>query len=195
MGWSLSLFAPPHEEHLDALFLAVGRALHLANAYEHKCQYVLRIGNMVSASEADPILTLDELIAATPADKMLGGTLHSLANHPMGVTMDMDTLHKAREARNFIAHEGASIGYIWSARLGTILQHAVKLRAAVADLAAGDNLISQWVHGLEEPRASLPTDWIAVYPDLVDRWVFTDLLALLPELAQEQRDSPDAPTD
>ncbi|MFD3553864.1 hypothetical protein ACFWWA_17420 [Streptomyces goshikiensis] len=195
MGWSLSLFAPPHQELLDALFLTVGRALHLANAYEYKCQYVLRVGNMVSASEADPILTLDELIAATPADKMLGGTLHSLANHPMGVTMDMDTLHKAREARNFIAHEGASIGYIWSARLETILQHAVKLRAAVADLAAGDNLISQWVHGLEEPHASLPADWIALYPDLVDRWVFTDLLALLPELAQEQTDSPDAPAD
>jgi hypothetical protein len=195
MGWSLSRFAPSHPELLDALFLAVGRALHLANAYENKCQYVLRIGNMVTARQADPVLTLDELIAATPADKMLGGTLHSLANHPMGVTMDMDTLHKAREARNFIAHEGASIGYIWSARLESILQHAAKLRAAVADLAAGDNLISQWCHGLEEPHASQPTDWIAAYPDLVDRWVFADLLALLPEPRQERMESPDGHED
>ncbi|WMI61890.1 hypothetical protein RBH85_36105 (plasmid) [Streptomyces rochei] len=191
MGWSLSRFAPPHPELLDALFLAVGRALHLANAYENKCQYVLRVGNMVTASQADPVLTLDELIASTPVDQMLGGTLHSLANHPMGVTMDMDILHKAREALNFIAHEGASIGYIWYARPESILQHTVKLRTAVGDLAAGDNLISQWCHGLEEPHASQPTEWIATYPDLVDRWVFADLLALLPNPAQEQTDAPD----
>lgn len=174
------------------MFLAVGRALHLANAYENKCQYVLRVGNMVTASQADPVLTLDELIASTPVDQMLGGTLHSLGNHPMGVTMDMDILHKAREARNFIAHEGASIGYIWYARPESILQHTVKLRTAVGDLAAGDNLISQWCHGLEEPHASQPTDWIAAYPDLVDRWVFADLLALLPNPVQKQTDAPDA---
>ncbi|WP_432009251.1 hypothetical protein [Streptomyces bacillaris] len=192
MGWSLSRFAPPHPELLDALFLAVGRALHLANAYENKCQYVLRVGNMVTAGQADPVLTLDELIASTPMDQMLGGTLHSLANHPVGVTMDMDILHKAREARNFIAHEGASIGYIWYARPESILQHTVKLRTAVGDLAAGDNLISQWCHGLEEPHASQPTEWIATYPDLVDKWVFADLLALLPNPAQEQTDAPDA---
>ncbi|MFZ3497191.1 hypothetical protein ACODT5_28875 [Streptomyces sp. 5.8] len=186
MSWSLSRFAPPDPELLDALFLAVGRALHLANAYEDKCQYVLRIGNMITAQQADPLLTLDEMIVAAPADKMLGGTLHGLASHPMGVTMDMDTLHKAREARNFIAHEGASIGYIWSARREAILEHAVKLRAAVADLAAGDNLISQWCHGLEEPHASQPTDWIAAYPTVVDAWVFANLLVLLPEPTDQQ---------
>ncbi|MFE6852956.1 hypothetical protein ACFVDH_19450 [Streptomyces sp. NPDC057674] len=192
MSWSLSRFAPRHPELLDALFLAAGRALHLASAYENKCQYVLRMGHLATAIQTEPVLTLDELIAATPADKMLGGTLHCLASHPMGVTMDMDILHKAREARNFIAHEGASIGYSWSARRESILEHAVKLRAAVADLAAGDNLISQWCYGLEEPDASQPTDWIAAYPDLVDRWVFAGVFALLPESVQAQPGSPDA---
>ncbi|MGW6239750.1 hypothetical protein [Streptomyces sp. NPDC055094] len=56
----------------------------------------------------------------------------------------MDTLHKARQARNWIAHEGASIGDIWSVDRDGILQQAVELRTAVTDLALGDNIISQW---------------------------------------------------
>jgi hypothetical protein len=157
----------------------VGRALHLANAYEDKCQYLLRVGNLITAHQADPALTLEEVFAAVPADKLLAGTLHNLAAHAMGQTMDMGTLHKAREARNFIAHEGASIGYIWSANSDRILGHAVKLRAAEKDLAHGDNIISQWCHGLEEPHELPPTDWIKCYPETVDAWVFGSLRALL----------------
>jgi hypothetical protein len=180
MSWSLSRLAPREPELLDALFLSVGRALHLANAYEDKCQYVLRVGNLITAHQADPPLTLEEALAAAPADKLLGGTLHSLAAHAMGRTMDMDTLHKAREARKFIAHEGASIGYVWSASSDHVLRHAVKLRAAVKDLAHGDNVISQWCHGLEEPHELPPADWIRCYPETVETWVFGSLRGLLP---------------
>jgi hypothetical protein len=180
MSWSLSLLPPREKKLLDALFLSAGRALHLANAYEDKCQHVLRVGNLIAVHQADPALTLEELVAAVPADKLLGGTLHSLAAHPMGRTMDMSTLHKAREARNFIAHEGASIGSMWSANGDRILRHADKLRGAVRDLAHGDNIISQWCHGLDEPREPPPMDWIKRYPETVDAWVFGSLRALLP---------------
>ncbi|MFI5749876.1 hypothetical protein ACIBBE_28995 [Streptomyces sp. NPDC051644] len=181
MSWSLSLLASREPELLDALFLSVGRALHLANAYEDKCQYVLRVGNLITAHKADPAMTLEEAIASVPADKLLGGTLHSLAAHAMGQTMDLDTLHKARQSRNWIAHDGASIGDIWSVSSDRILQHAVKLRAAVTDLALGDNIISQWCHGLAEPHELPPTDWINDYPDTVDTWVFGQLRPLLIE--------------
>ncbi|MGW6239749.1 hypothetical protein [Streptomyces sp. NPDC055094] len=49
MSWSLTLLKPREPELLDALFLSVGRALHLANAYEDKYQYMLRIGNLITA--------------------------------------------------------------------------------------------------------------------------------------------------
>lgn len=188
MSWSLSLLAPRETELLDALFFSAGRALHLANAYEDKCQYVLRVGNLITAHQTDPALTLEEVFAAVPADKLLGGTLHSLATHAMGQTMDMSTLHKAREARNFIAHEGASIGDMWSANSDRILRHAVKLRSAVKDLAHGDNIISQWCHRLDEPHELPPTDWIKCYPETVDTWVFGSLRALLP-VEQPEPDS------
>ncbi|MGW1010269.1 hypothetical protein ACWD4X_09490 [Streptomyces termitum] len=66
----------------------------------------------------------------------------------------MDMLHNARQARNWIAHEGASIGAIWYVDQDRILQHAVKLRAAVTDLALSDNDISQWFHDPAEPQSS-----------------------------------------
>ncbi|MFD6342290.1 hypothetical protein [Streptomyces sp. NPDC060131] len=49
MSWSLTLLKPREPELPDALFLSVGRALHLANAYEDKYQYMLRIDNLITA--------------------------------------------------------------------------------------------------------------------------------------------------
>lgn len=65
-----------------------------------------------------------------------------------------------------------------------ILQQAVKLRTAVTDLTLGDNIISQWCHGLAEPHDPPPTDWINGYPDAVDTWGFGHLGGLLPKQAQ-----------
>ncbi|MGI5137327.1 hypothetical protein [Streptomyces sp. CA-106110] len=62
MGWSLNYLKPREPRLLDALFLSAGRALHLANAFESKCQYVLRMANLAEAAQADPVLGLQEMI-------------------------------------------------------------------------------------------------------------------------------------
>lgn len=92
----------------------------------------------------------------------------------------MNVLDRARSARNFIAHEGADVGSVW-ARPDVILRHVVKLRAAVADLVAGDNVVSEWVYGLEEPHQSVPRDLIEAYPAMIDDWVFSHFGGLLDE--------------
>lgn len=180
MGWSLSYLSPRDPALLDAMFLSAGRALHLANAFELKCQYVLRIANLVEAVRGDPVLSLQQAIDAAPADKMLGGTLRDLANHLLGVqSAGAAVLDKARQGRNFIAHEGASVGAIWTADRDRILGHAIRLRVAVTDLALGDNVISQWCHGIDEPSESPPTLLIDAYPKMVDDWVFGHFGGLL----------------
>ncbi|WP_234046402.1 hypothetical protein, partial [Streptomyces adelaidensis] len=91
------------------------------------------MAHLAEASEADPVMGLQEMIASLPPDKMLGGTLRDLSNTSLGSRpSDFDLLDGARKARNFIAHEGASIGTIWGARREAILEHAVRLRAAVS---------------------------------------------------------------
>ncbi|MEU0071292.1 hypothetical protein ABZ027_17355 [Streptomyces sp. NPDC006332] len=180
MGWSLGYLKPREPRLLDALFLSAGRALHLANSFESKCQYVLRMAHFAEAAQADPVLGLQEIIAGLPQDKMLGGTLRDLLSTSLGSrTTDFDLLDGARKARNFIAHEGASIGTISSARRGDILEHAVRLRAAVSDLASGDNVVSQWCFHLDEPNESLPRMLIDAYPTMVDGWVFGHFGGLL----------------
>jgi hypothetical protein len=173
MGWSLSVLRERGPELLAALFQSAGRALHLANAFEAKCTYVLRIANMVELAEGDPVLTLQELIANLPADKMLGPTLKDLAAHqPLLPQAEAEVLSKAREARNFIAHEGVSLGPAWSADSERILKQATRLRTAVTDLAAGDNIVSTWVCAIEEPHERIPMEFAESYPGMVDRWVF-----------------------
>ncbi|MFF7969121.1 hypothetical protein ACFZC3_27675 [Streptomyces sp. NPDC007903] len=180
MGWSLSYLKPREPRLLDALFLSAGRALHLANAFESKCQYVLRMANLAEAAQADPVLGLQEMINSLPPNKMLGGTLRELASTSLGsLTSDFDALDGAREARNFIAHKGASVGSMSAVSQDDILKHVARLRAAVADLALGDNVVSKWCFHLDEPNESLPRMLIDAYPTMVDGWVFSHFGGLL----------------
>ncbi|MFI9276048.1 hypothetical protein ACIGXM_36005 [Kitasatospora sp. NPDC052896] len=173
MGWSLGYLKPREPELLDALFMSAGRALYLANAFESKCKYLLRIGNLMDAFEADPVVALQDAITALPADKMLGPTLRDLGDHlSWARSWDTDVLDKARKARNFIAHEGADVGYICYADVRQILARASRLRDAVTDLIRGDNIVSLWVFGTEEPHKPPPTHLIDAYPAMVEDWVF-----------------------
>ncbi len=145
---------------------------------------MLRCINLVEVHQnSDPVATFEDLIAALPADKMLGPALHQLTGHISCLTETVDVLRRARKARNFIAHEGADVGDISSARAKHLLEHTGRLRSAVSDLAAGDNIISQWGFHFEEPNCSLPRDLIDAYPAMIDEWVFGRLGNLLDEFA------------
>ncbi|MFJ8073827.1 hypothetical protein ACIQ7Q_07795 [Streptomyces sp. NPDC096176] len=184
MTWSLGYSPPREPDLLDALFLSAGRSLHIANAFEGKCRWMVRCINLVEVHQnADPVATFEEIIAALPADKMLGPTLHQLTGCMPCSTETMDVLRRARKARNFIAHEGADVGDISTAREKRILAHAGRLRSAVSDLAAGDNIVSQWGFHFEEPDWSLPRDLIDAYPRMIDEWVFGHFGKLLDEVA------------
>jgi len=190
MTWSLGYLPPREPDLLDALFLSAGRSLHIANAFEGKCRWMLRCVNLVAVHQnVDPVATFEDLIAALPADKMLGPALHQLTGHMSCSTETIDVLRRARKARNFIAHEGADVGDTSAARAKHLLAHAGRLRSAVSDLAAGDNIISEWGFHFEEPNRSLPRDLIEAYPAMIDEWVFGHFGNLLDEVAAS------APTD
>ncbi|GAA2523356.1 hypothetical protein [Streptomyces longisporus] len=179
MTWSLGYLPPREPELLDALHLSLGRSLYVANAFETKCRYVLRIINLVAAAQADPVADLAQAIATLPTDKLLGPTLHDLNGRMSSTAETAGLLTAAKEARNFIAHEGAAAGYVSDLSRDRILTHASRLRTAVADLAHGDNIVSTWCHGIEEPREPAPQDLIDTYPKMIDAWVFGPFGSLL----------------
>ena len=189
MAWSLSYQRIRKPELTDAFLLAADKALHLANAFEVKCKYVLRIFNLVQAIEADPVSSLEQAIATLPKDKMLGGTLQDILRYDVGDdNAAAELLDKARSARNFIAHEGAAVGAIWSLQTKDVIHHAALLRSAVHDLVAGDNLISAWCYEIEE-KEHAPRLFKATYPAMVNDWVFgaLDLLLATIDLADDRQ--------
>ena len=58
MGWSLSHLQHSNPALVDQALLSAGKALYLANAFESKCRFVLRIANLFK---------LALLVAAAPA--------------------------------------------------------------------------------------------------------------------------------
>ncbi len=178
MGWFLGV-RMPESEITDAPMLAAGRALYVCNQFEAKCRIVLRNMQIIDRISSDPVASLAEIFNGLPSSpKMLGGTLEKIRAkaEAFGVTeAQLQALVKAKDARNLIAHEGIDIGPLYTVRPRDIVQVLQRLRSAVADVAAGDNIVSTWIYYNEEPREPVP-HIRSTYPDLIDRWVFGHLL-------------------
>jgi hypothetical protein len=121
--------------------------------------------------EAHPEESLPDAIVSLSKDKLLGSTITELSLFPMVKPHEITFLEKARDARNFIAHEGADFGYVWWVKERQIREHLVKLRAAVTDLAQGDNVVSRWVYEIEEKERA-PESFSNCYVSMVDAWIF-----------------------
>lgn len=171
MGWSLSYQRPKEPELLDEFFLAVGKALYLANAFESKCRYVLRIAKLVHHFEQTSDASATWELAQALKDKLLGPTVGELKGFPEIKPTDIELLEKAKDSRNFIAHEGANIGYVHSASAKQIHEQLARLRKEVETLVSGDNVVSRWVYEIEEKEPA-PVEIQKVYPKWVEQWVF-----------------------
>jgi hypothetical protein len=169
MCWSLSLAVPEEPELLDLFFTAAGKSLYLANAFESKCSSLLHtmkfVEHYVQTKDAEASLTLIQALS----DTMLGASIAGLKNFPHISAPDIARLHKGREARNLIAHEGALIGGI-SVAGKHIIKAFGRLRTAVTDLADADNLLSTWLYEIEEKQHA--GEMVRNYPVWVERWIF-----------------------
>jgi hypothetical protein len=178
MGWCLGAWLP-ESEITDSAMLAAGRALYLCNQFEEKCRFILRHMRIIDRISSDPVASLAETFNNLPSSpKMLGGTLEKIKAkaEAFGVTeAQLGTLVKAKDARNLIAHQGVDIGPLYSVKQRDILEVLQSLRLAVADLSAGDNIVSTWIYYIEEPGEPVP-HIRSTYPDLIDRWVFGHIL-------------------
>jgi hypothetical protein len=171
VGWSLGYLPPKEPELLDAMFLAVGKALYLANAFEAKCRFVLRIAKLAQyraeSGDASAVMSL----AQTLKDGMLGRTINDLNAFPEITLADIALLEQAKDARNFIAHEGAGFGYLSSISAQEVYEQVDRLRREVDKLVAGDNIVSRWVYEIEEKEPA-PLEIQKTYALRVRQWVF-----------------------
>src|SRR4051812_38310297 len=117
MGWLIGNHGPQEPELLEHFFSVLGRSLYVANMFEQKCGGVLNYARFVNAFKNVPVEEFDatfELVEAMKK-KMLAGTIAEIKTSAPIKQEDIELLEKAKDARNYIAHEVGRIGYIWSA--------------------------------------------------------------------------------
>lgn len=171
MGWSLDYLPQKEPELLDKLFLAVGKSLYLASAFEGKCQWVLRIVKLATHFENtnDPSSTME--LAKVMKDGLLGATLKGMQVFPDFNVKDIAVLERAREARNYIAHESTKVGSLSSASRNFIEERLERLREELEVLVVGDNLVSAWLYEINEKEAA-PRGIQNNYRNWAFNWVF-----------------------
>lgn len=171
MGWSLGYLPLKEPELLDEFLSAAGKALYVANSFETKCESVLCLAqlsrHLKDTGDLDASLRLLEARQHT----MLGRTIGELKEFPIIKKGDLATLERARDARNFIAHEGAGLGPLFGVTAEKLRTQLVQLRLNLRPLAAGDNLVSSWLYEIEERRPA-PARIRDHYPDWIESWVF-----------------------
>jgi hypothetical protein len=173
MVWSLDYFPPQEPEYLDRFFLSVGKSLYLASEFELKCQQFLNILKIATHFKKTKNASACMELAKALKDKLLGPALKELKGFPGFTSMDIAKLERAKDARNFIAHESANIGALSFATEGIISERIVRLRTALSALVTGDNLISAWMYEICE-KEHAPHGIHSEYPEWVSRWVFGD---------------------
>jgi hypothetical protein len=153
----------------DPLFLVVGRAVHLAAEFEHKCRCVLSILRAVDRMTETDDLDATLEFARAVEKQLLHPMLQEVGTHGLGDAEDAVLLDRARRARNFIAHESAKLS-VHSPR-----ELVGRLREEVRALAAGDNVASRWLYEISEKRLA-PQEIQRTYIDRVEAWVFLGIV-------------------
>lgn len=169
MPWSLDYFPVQHPELLDKFFLAVGKALYLATEYEGKCREYLHMIRLTNALQEGNDFDAAFVLVRTMRAKMLGGAIAELRKSIR--EKDIDALDRAREARNLIAHQIASVGAISAVSTEELATRTDTLRRALRELACGDNVVSKALYEIHEREPAPPTIQNE-YPRWLDEWVF-----------------------
>lgn len=172
MPWSLGLLPPNEPILLDRYLLALGKSLYLASAFERKCRGMLGLlelrERLRTTEDLDAAL---ELVNALKRE-MLGSSIGKLRKLlPILEDHIVEILQRAKDARNFIAHESAGEQAIYYASAGDIQSHLEDLRRELAALVAGDSIVSAWLYEVEE-KMPAPSTISAAYPRLIEEWVF-----------------------
>ncbi|MEZ5789103.1 MAG: hypothetical protein R3D62_22055 [Xanthobacteraceae bacterium] len=85
---------------------------------------------------------------------------------------EVAALERAKEARNYIAHQAADVGRpLSSVSAKHVHLQFEKLRTEIGALVEGDNIISNWIFGIENWKES-SCGMRNAYPGLVRQWLY-----------------------
>lgn len=181
MSWTIDYSDPRHPELLDAFLLALGKALCLANNFEAKCAHYLQVIAVTDALREGKSHEEACKLGRKAYDQNLATALRGI--HASGDISDSDfeLLQRARESRNYIAHQGTDIGELHGASDQRILRNLASLYPHVVNVAKGENLASRWAFEVCE-REPAPRAFVEGYVEMATTWVFGEAFSV--ELSQ-----------
>lgn len=165
-------------EFEESYVIAVGRALLVAQHFEESCKDFMKWWIISGALEEGVAKSVSDIrsISEKLTGLMLGGSIKRLRDDRDITDAEIAVLIRAKDARNYIAHEAVTaIAFIsrFSRRRPDNLS---RFKEAVCALVEGDNLISSWgymFHEQEEPSA----EHLAEYPGRLAKWILAPLEA------------------
>lgn len=175
MPWSLNRFEPQNRELQGRYFAAVGKALAIANNFEHKVLHVLGVMYLDEAADAD--IEFDEIgdYYDRAREERLFKAIQRIGVDEEVTAKQLETLHTGRTSRNFLAHEGPAIFNASSVSDKHIYKRVLVLEPHVREIAKVDNIVSAWTYNIQE-REPAPQHFMSTYEDRVVDWTFGGLL-------------------
>jgi hypothetical protein len=187
--WSIDVRRPAELPATSRYLARVGRALFLASMFEEQCKSFLTLVEIFKRAElleSDAALALEHSLKK----KRLAEAIAKFVDITRVKQEHVDALHKARLARNWIAHEAALLGPLSTVSSTTLVEQTKELRTQVDLLVAGDMIVSVWADAAERGRNAGESTLHIIYPDLAASWVMhgklpvaklqTDLVHLFP---------------
>lgn len=155
----------------DAMVLALGRAVVLAQHFEHTCKEVLMWIELGKAFEQKRFESLEG--SASFVDELLGLFLglavRQLGEHSEVKSEDVALLEAGKNARNYIVHE-AAIVLLAKSSGDDLKSQLARFDSEVRSLADADGLVSGWSYEICEKE---PQPWTQrqIYPGMVVDWI------------------------
>ena len=171
MIWAVSPFPAKEPQAIELLLLTFGKSLYLASEFERKCQHVLRTLDLIETFEKTGDTKATYTAAVAAKDRLLAQTISGMSKFSVVTPDEIEDLTKAREARNYIAHEAGKIGVLHHLQARHIAEARNALRPKVIDLAKGDNVISVWAYEIQE-KLNAPQWMTQTYEARVLNWIF-----------------------
>jgi len=176
MEWTLTDPAIASSPILDRYFLGVGRALCIASHFEDKINHIVRVIQITDAIRAGSRHDDIRRVAMNYKRLWLDGAIKATAHADDFVSAShFTTLNDAKESRNYIAHESASLGNLHFVTPEKVLERAHALAPHILTVAKGECLVSQWSFEICE-REPAPSSFCTRYPYMILNWTLGELI-------------------
>ena len=155
---------------------ALGRALVLAQHFEMTCKEIVMWFDIATMASKGTIKTVQDIKESSEIllERMLASTIkHVGTNHKIS-DGDIEVLAKAKDARNFIAHQAANPVLMEGIPASAFVKSVEELRTNAEPLAYGDNLVSSWSYEFHEQECR-PHLISTAYPAETLDWVMEPL--------------------